>query len=255
MLKTLGIVEASCATGRSPQTDHDSRLAMRRLRGQPLVEWVVRRVSEAQRLDGVIVVLAEDRHGEQAAELVPPDIPVFISNRSDPLGRMADAVQKYPTRAVVRVGLECPFIDPALIDGLIRTAERYRNYDYIGFCFGDGRPTALSKLGVFAEWFRAEALRRADHESSSQVDRRSVTRYLYSHPETFQLRLIPIPAQLDRSDVRLTIDGQEDWEHAEQILDALGPEGLDWQRIAGLLDQHPALRKRMASLNRGDSDL
>ena len=42
----------------------------------------------------------------------------------------------------------------------------------------------------------------------------------------------------------------EDWEHAEAIFDALGPESLDWQGIAGLLEQQPALRQRMALLNR-----
>ena len=36
----------------------------------------------------------------------------------------------------------------------------------------------------------------------------------------------------------------------QEIFDALGPDSLDWQGIAGLLDQHPALRKRMADLNR-----
>ena len=35
----------------------------------------------------------------------------------------------------------------------------------------------------------------------------------------------------------------------QTILDALGPDGLDWHRIASLLDQQPALRERMADLN------
>jgi spore coat polysaccharide biosynthesis protein SpsF (cytidylyltransferase family) len=63
------------------------------------------------------------------------------------------------------------------------------------------------------------------------------------------LRFIPVPARLDRSDVRLTVDLEEDWELAQIILEALGPEGLDWHRIASLLDQQPGLRERMAGLN------
>jgi spore coat polysaccharide biosynthesis protein SpsF (cytidylyltransferase family) len=50
--------------------------------------------------------------------------------------------------------------------------------------------------------------------------------------------------------VRLTIDLDEDWDHALAIYEALGPERLDWQRIARLLDHQPALRSRMAALNR-----
>ena len=47
-----------------------------------------------------------------------------------------------------------------------------------------------------------------------------------------------------------TVDLDEDWDHALAIYEALGPEWLDWQRIARLLDHQPALRSRMAALNR-----
>ena len=42
----------------------------------------------------------------------------------------------------------------------------------------------------------------------------------------------------------------EDWDHALAIYDALGPEAFEWQRIAGFLNHQPAMRKRMAALNR-----
>jgi spore coat polysaccharide biosynthesis protein SpsF (cytidylyltransferase family) len=75
--------------------------------------------------------------------------------------------------------------------------------------------------------------------------------YIHSHPELFHLRLLPIPPQLDRDDVRLALEVEEDWDHAQMILEALGPENLEWQRIASLLDEHPAIRARMAALNHG----
>ncbi len=77
-----------------------------------------------------------------------------------------------------------------------------------------------------------------------------MTAYFHAHPEKFSLRLIPVPPELDRDDVRLTIGGEEDWEHAQTIFEALGPEQLDYLRIAQLLDHQPALRKRMEALNR-----
>ena len=91
---------------------------------------------------------------------------------------------------------------------------------------------------------------RPTARARSQFDREHVTRYLYSHPEKFNLRLIPAPTEIDREDVRLTVDLDEDWDHALAIYEALGPERLDWQRIARLLDHQPALRSRMAALNR-----
>ncbi len=113
----------------------------------------------------------------------------------------------------------------------------------------DGQPTILSPLGVFAEWCRA-ALVQADGEATAPADREEVTRYLYSHPETFRLRLIPVPSELDRDDLRLTVEHEEDWEHLHTIYDALGPEGFEWRQIADLLHRNPDVLAYMAHLNR-----
>jgi spore coat polysaccharide biosynthesis protein SpsF (cytidylyltransferase family) len=93
-------------------------------------------------------------------------------------------------------------------------------------------------------------LRRADREAKRPAERELVTAPVYAHPETYRTRLMRIPAEMDRHDLRLRLDCEEDWDHAQVIYDALGSQEWDWQRIAGLLDGQPALRKRMAVLNR-----
>ena len=177
-------------------------------------------------------------------------MPVFFGEGDDALARFAKALEQYPAEGVVRVRGDNVFIDPGLIDRLVTTAESHPNCDYVSYCSRDGQPAILSPVSVYAEWFRSSALRKADRLARSPLDREHVTRYLYSHPEKFSLRLVPAPAEIDREDVRLTVDIEEDWEHALAIYDALGPERLDWQRIASLLDHQPALRSRMAVLNR-----
>ena len=83
-----------------------------------------------------------------------------------------------------------------------------------------------TSLGVFAEWCKADALRLAHRKATAPSDRDSVTRYLYSHPEMFRLRLIPVPSELDRDDLRLTVGFEEDWEHVHTLYDALGRSGM-----------------------------
>ena len=68
------------------------------------------------------------------------------------------------------------------------------------------------------------------------------------HPEIFHLRLIPIPTQLDRKDLRLTVDMGEEWDHIQEIFDTLGAKCLDWQHVNRLLDGHPRMLARMAAL-------
>jgi spore coat polysaccharide biosynthesis protein SpsF len=243
MLQTLGMVQIAW---------EKSRLRAgfrRRLAGKTFVEWAVRRVTDCQRLDGVVLVVGDSDTDREIAELAPSDVPVFSSRQSDPLARFVAAVDEYNPAAIVRVAATTPFIDASLIDQLVSTAASQQECDYVGYTCRDGQPANLSPIAVAGEWVRSKALRRAARRATDPIDRQLVTRYIYSRPEDFCVRLLPAPAQLDRDDVRLSMDLEEDWEHTQDIFDALGPE-IDWQRLAGLLDHQPALRKRMQLLNR-----
>lgn len=247
MLNTLGIVEVGSAN-QPPLAQPRHTIAARRFGTKSLLEWVVRRVTEAQRLDQVLIVGLGDQPA--AFQAAPSDVPVHVGS-DDPLRDYVTALDEYPAAAVVRVKVANPFIDPVMIDRLVTAADGFRG-DYLSYCFSDGRPVVHSQLGVLAEWCRGDALRQADREAADPRDRQDPMRYVYSRPDRFQLRLIPAPTPLDRDDLRLLLDSEEDWDHAQEIYDALGPEGLDFQTIAGLLDNNPAIRQRMAVLNRGD---
>jgi spore coat polysaccharide biosynthesis protein SpsF len=247
MLRTLGIVQACDG---SPRFHGNLR---RRLGGHSLLGWVVRRVTESLRLDGVIVLAHGPPDDRTVAGLVPPDVPVFVSPEPDALGRFLRAIESYPADAVVRVRGDTMFIDPGLIDRLITTAASHPDCDYITYCSRDGQPAIFSPVGMFAEWFPTSVLRRVARANLRHGDRDHFTRHFFTHPETYNVRLIPAPVALDRDDVRLTVDIEEDWDNALAIIEALGPERLEWQRIAALLDQQPALRRRMADLNRAQA--
>lgn len=244
MGKTLGIVQA--------------RLGSRRLKGKlsrkfgtrSLLDWVVRRVTDCAQLDQVIVAAGDGPDDYWIRDLVPSDVPVFVGSEHDVLGRFAAALREYPADGVVRICADNPFIDPDLIDRLVSEAADHPSCDYVSYSVRGGRPVILSPLGFFAEWCSAASLIEAARDATDPADREHVTRFLYSHPERFGVRLLPVPAQLDRDDVRLTVDIEEDWEHAEAIYEALGPEQLDWRRIAVLLEEQPSLRQRMRDLNR-----
>lgn len=248
MLRNLGIVEVPSKNSSPNGGEH--RVAVRRFAGQTLLEWVTRRMTEALLLDHVAVV-ADTEHAQQLTNSLPADLSVFVSDpEHDSVTRLAAAVRHYQPSAVVRVDLENPFIDPAMIDRLVSRAESYGCCDYMGYCSTRGGSALLAQLGVLAEWCRAEAVLLADQKATQITERSHLTRFIYSRPDIFQLRLLPVPKPLDRNDLRLSLKVEEDWEHAQLILDALGPENLDWQRIAHLLDEQPAIRERMAALNR-----
>lgn len=241
MLNTLGIVQV-----RADQLSAGWK-SWRGFGGKSLVEWIVRRVTESQRLDGVIVVAAEDQRADLAT-MVPTDVPLFTSSRPDALGQFADALFHYSCVNVVRICLEHPFVDPVLIDRLITNAATAPKFDYIGYCTGQGQPVVESMLGCCAELCKSKAVRIADREATDPQDRHNVTRYIYRHLERFQISLLPLPNELDRTDIRLALGEHEDWEHLSDICDSLGEEP-DYRDIADFLASQPRMRNRMAALN------
>jgi spore coat polysaccharide biosynthesis protein SpsF len=240
--RTIGIVEARSRNGASAEK------IGRKLAGKSLIEWSVRHATDSLRLDGVVV--AADRDAiDWIRELVPQDVPIIAGSPCDALAHFVAVLDQFPADAIVRIPGDNPFLDPALVDRLVSTADQHPSCDYVSYHTKMGLPAIHAPLGVLTEWCRAEALRQADHDALDVEDRAHATRFVYAHPERFAARWIPAPDPLDRHDLRLTLDVEEDWEHAEAIFDALGHDGLDWQRITGLLSQQPALRKRMAELN------
>lgn len=235
-MHTLGIVQPpSRVQGETVDPYH-------KLDGKSLLEWVVRRATDAQRLDKVVVVLGTSAEDQRLAELVPADVEVFTSRGIDELARSADAARTLQADAVVRISVESPFLDPALIDRLVAEADEHPQCDYISYCAQQGQPIVLSAMGIFAEWCRATALDEASRVASDTKARAEVTSFLYSHPEKFNIRLIAAPEGLEREDA-LSMRSQTDWEMARAIYESLGPEQLEWQRIAQLFRDHPALKE------------
>lgn len=245
MSHTLGVVEVPTFSYASMAHS----LTTRKFGNKPLFEWVARRVTEAMCVDQVLLV-ADPSLRDVIAPLLPADVDAFFGEQRDPLARLAAAIRKADASSIVRVRADRPFVDPTLIDRLICDAHAHPRCDYIGYMSRGGGALLQSQLGVFAEWCRADSIFQADRNATDALDRQQSTRYASSHPEEFQLRFLPAPAELDRDDIRLAIDHEEDWEHAHLIFDALGPDRLDWRQIAELLADHPDLRQKMASLNR-----
>src|SRR5262245_5029785 len=91
MKATLAIVEVHPAIAHLPLDSPLAGMARRRFGGKSLLEWVVRRVSEAQRISGIVVLAASDALGQKLCEGCPPDAAVMHSKAVDVLGRLAEA--------------------------------------------------------------------------------------------------------------------------------------------------------------------
>lgn len=243
MAETLGVVQIPERSVLCPLRRD------RRLGGRTLVEWVVRRTSESQQLDRVIVVAPLAVADGELARLLPEDVHVVYSNCNDSLGQLHEVAKQFDAHAIVRVRADSPFVDPLLIDRLVCRAAK-GGLDYLGYSSRDGRPAARTPLGIFAEWFSAAAIAVAEGRTVDPMYREQIADFFLANPGRFCLGLLPVPESLDRDDVRLTLEQCEDWDHAQTIVETLGTDQLDWNKIANLLIAQPRLRARMAELNR-----
>ena len=139
MLDNLGIVQLDAWELPGENLDRTIALCRRRLGGASLLEWVARRVTDAELLDGTIVLLPGRPDGpcEQLASLVPPDVPVCFSEGATPLARHLEALKAHPSRGVVLVGVASRLVDPDQIDRLIVSSRGQPTSDFIAFQAAD----------------------------------------------------------------------------------------------------------------------
>ena len=246
-MSTLGLLEL-------PRQELDDRrsvvhFARRRLAGMSLLEWVVRRITDCTSLDQVAIVVPDEQHADAISHLTPTDVPVLAPRGQDALGRFVAAARHCQAQAVVRFQVAHPFVDPMLTDRLVASAQARSGLDYASFSTRFPSRSARRRVTAFGEWCRLSALESANQLAVAEPERRDVTRYLSTHPRLYQLGWTLLPEELDREDVRLVIDVEEDWEHVHEIVEALGHENLDWRTVVDLLAHQPVMRDRMQQLN------
>jgi len=236
-------------------------LATRRFGDQPLLTWMVRRISHAQQISRVVVV-GNASLRQQTALVEDTGAGMIASNAVDPLARLSAAVREISQQGdspsgFLRVSIDSPFVDPALLDGLAIEGAGNPNVDYVTYRTDDDQ-VSLAKLGLAGEWFRAAAVERADREAAPPM-REEPLQFIVSRPDLFQLRLLAAPVELCCGDLRLAVKTPEDWDHVQAIREALDGnardgetvdrENVNWRHITTLLDQQSGMRRRMAELN------
>ena len=146
----------------------------------------------------------------------------------------------------IRVCSDNPILRPETFNTFF-AEHNFCPADYIAYGFADGRPTIKSHLGLYSELTTIDALRRAAVSTQEKLYIEHVTIYLYTHPEKFKVRLLPLPAELEgRFDLRFTLDTMEDFTLLQELY-ATFHEKTDRSvhALLQLVQSHPDYRARM----------
>jgi spore coat polysaccharide biosynthesis protein SpsF len=236
-LKILTIIQARTSSTRLPNK------VMMPLAGKPLIIRIYERVIASRYAGKVIVATTEESTDDPLANLcINNNIEFFRGHSTDLLDRHYKAALKYSPDAVVKIPSDCPLIDPAIIDKVLKYYIDNQNYfDFISNLHPPSYPD-----GNDVEVMSINALKDAWLNAKKDFEREHTTPYLWENIDKFRIGNITWESGKDFSmSHRFTIDYEEDYQFIKRVYDELYSEGKIFclEEILDLLTKKPEIKK------------
>ncbi|MGN6547619.1 MAG: cytidylyltransferase domain-containing protein [Aureliella sp.] len=205
----------------------------RRVGSRTLLERTVRRLSESSLLDAIVIVGDSEFSGliaqscTQPAVWLPCDAPSSVA-------RAWHAADELGAEWIVTVGATSVFVDPILIDRVLATAWGNPKSDMVAFMSTVGSGMCVEGAGLAGDVCNRRVLKKLMLERNIDDDCRCVSQLLFSMPEAFHTRLIPLPSVLEHTDLRFTLETEGDLDRALMILEATDDD-CDYRDLVPLL--------------------
>lgn len=209
-IKCLAIIQARMGSSRLPGK------VLRPILGMPIIKRVVERISRAKHVDACIVATTvSPLDDELAAFLEQNGIRYFRGSEDDVLDRFCEASELFPSDLVVRATSDNPLVCPDLID---KTIEKLRQ-NGARYAATRGYP-----LGIGVEVFERPLLFEARKMAGVGYEHEHVTPYMYQRQNSRAYLTSP----RDLSHIRCTIDTEEDFSFAEELMASIGAQNADF---------------------------
>ena len=187
--------------------------ALHLLAGHPLVTHCLDRLTAAG-VGPVVLATTTSPSDDLLAELGHlAGVGVVRGASQDVLERFVMTLAAYQASVVIRATADNPAVDsgaPARVLHALLDASA----DYVS---EDGLP-----FGAAVEAVRAETLILAHRHAHTVDDRAHVTTWIKRHTDRWRVRVIPAPTELQRPDLRFTVDTAVDLVHMRRVLVAAG---------------------------------
>lgn len=198
--------------------------------------------------DKTIVLATTDNPADDVLEDVARqhNVECFRGPEDDVLARFLGASDKFNLDRIIRVCSDNPFLQTESFPSMFKTHDE-NPVDYLAYGFPDGRPTIKSHLGLYAELATTDALQRAANATDEKLYREHVTIYLYTHPEDFSVKLMPLPEYLQtRTDLRLTLDTPSDFKLLSELYHLYNEKNSrNLKDLIEMIDSNPEYGKIM----------
>jgi len=202
-MSTAAIVQARMGASRLPNK------MLLHLHGHPVVEWVFRRLGQAQKLDRIIFALPDTPQDDVLAwYLESIGAIVFRGSETDLVARYYQAAKQYGVTELVRVCADNPLICASEVDRLVDFFHaNLCDYAYNHIPKGNSYPDGLG-----AEICRFDLLERMYVEAKSPDQREHLFNYLWDNHGEFVTKTIEPPESISYPELKLDLDIQRDYQ-------------------------------------------
>lgn len=225
--KIVAIVQARIGSSRLPQK------VLEDIEGQTMLERVVNRVRESEKLD-LVAVATTYKEGDNAIDDICTEHgwSCFRGREDDVLDRYYRSACLFGADIIVRITSDCPLIDPRLIDKVVeKFLSLYPNIDYVS----EGLINRMFPRGLDTEVISFEAL-QSEWQSSTKW-REHVTLNLRKNIERY--RWAEICSDKNYSNMRWCVDTADDLEFVRKVYRHFGDRMFYWEDVVRLLEEHP----------------
>ena len=232
------IVQARTGSTRLP-----SKMVLPFFEGKGILELLLLRMKKANLGDNIIVATTIDSRDDVICDTAKSvGVEYYRGSEQDVLDRFIRAAKSHKISRIIRVCADNPFLDILALKNLIALGCDSKT-DYISYCTSENLPTIKTHYGFWAEYVTVKALEKVAERTNESVYHEHVTNYIYTHPDLFDIKLIPVPASLECRKIRLTIDTLTDFQMQQTIYKAVFCQNPDFQivDVVNYLDQHPDL--------------
>ena len=230
----IAIIQARIGSSRLPGK------IMMDIGAKPILQWVIERTKSSSLIDKVIVATSVKTQDDVIEGLCKRlDVGCFRGSEEDVLDRYYKAASEYKAEAIVRITSDCPFVDPVIIDKIIKTHFKNKN-DYTMNNTENSYPRGLDM-----EIFNFKTLERTYLEAKKPYEREHVSVYIYEHPEIFKVEIVDSGSDLKRPGYRFCVDTEDDLKIVREIYARLSEskKPVNAHNIVNLLDSNPDLTK------------
>lgn len=197
---------------------------LKKIANLTLLEIHLNRVLKADQVDQIVLATTDLAHDDGIAEIGEKmGLLVYRGSESDVLDRYYKAAIVAGADTIVRVTSDCPLIDPALIDSMIKAHTEHKK-DFTSNVVFRTYPD-----GMDVEIFDFPVLKRTWDEATTKSDREHVTHYMWKNSDLLNCELFTAynmiwSGGLDYSAIRLTLDYPVDYDMFKTLIEKFGIE-------------------------------